>query len=165
MGTLQSKYQGRYKNLKNKKDVIQHHEPTGTNETETKVIGHCFAPLACTEDADDIPMSPSPSLFSMPSFDDVIRRMTSVNQNADTTDPNDYDDESIIASDFDEDSISLSWAASFNSSTDIDDRINQSSTDTFSESEQDDDDVVESRPVKQNTKKPRSICKNRIFIH
>ena len=56
----------------------------------SKVIGPCFAPLACTEDVDDIPMSPSPSLFSMPSFDDVIRRMTSVNQNADTTDPSKY---------------------------------------------------------------------------
>lgn len=58
----------------------------------------------------------------------------------------DYDDESINASEFDEDSISLSWAASFNSSMDIDDRINQSSTDFFSESEEDDDEAVDPRP-------------------
>nr|XP_054753788.1 uncharacterized oxidoreductase YvaG-like [Lytechinus pictus] len=131
------------------------------SKVSTEVHGPCVAPLATMEDVDDILISPSPSLFSMPPFDDVIKRMTSTNQNADTTDPNDYDGESITMSEFNEDSISLSWATSFSSSTDIDDRLNQTPTDIVSESDDDevDDEAVEPCPMKQEKNKPLSIIK------
>ena len=74
-----------------------------------------------------------------------------------------YDDESIIASEFDEDSISLSWAASFNSSMDIADRIHQNSTDIVSEDESDVE-AVEPPVIKKETKKNRSMGKKIIII-
>ncbi|XP_072166886.1 uncharacterized protein [Diadema setosum] len=75
-----------------------------------------------------VTITTSPTLFSMPPSDDVIKQMNSVNQNDRTDDSEldseDFDDASIAVSDFDEDMISLSWADSFHSRLDIEDRIN-----------------------------------------
>ncbi|XP_072166623.1 uncharacterized protein [Diadema setosum] len=73
-------------------------------------------------------MTTNPTLFSSPPVDDVIKPVTSVNQRVSTIeselDSDDLDDASIAVSDFDEDMISLSWADSFHSRLDIEDRVN-----------------------------------------
>ncbi|XP_072166834.1 uncharacterized protein [Diadema setosum] len=115
-----------------------HIRGSGDNIHVDEVASPQLAPIASMEEdfLDDdedhtqksVTMTTRRTLFSMPPVDDVIKPVTSVNQYASTIeselDSDDFDDASIAVSDFDEDMISLSWADSFHSRLDIEDRVN-----------------------------------------